>query len=149
MPLNRSQQLPAPFKHLNTANKDCCCWPITSLHNWPIRPITGVKYHPLTWYKSLWFCRWLPHYQTGSRNVSHCQQEQSYSGLRSPGRYTQPTYEMTPVGFKPFKPVSSVLRCTLNFIRLLRVVITPSVTEGVTTTWSNRMKFRLLKLNIF
>ena len=31
---------------------------------------------------------------------------------------------------------------SLNFIRLLRVVITPSVTEGVITTRSNRMKFR-------
>ena len=25
-------------------------------------------------------------YPTGSRNVSHCQQQQSYSGLLSPGR---------------------------------------------------------------
>ena len=25
-------------------------------------------------------------YRTGYRNVSHCQQQQSYSGLRSPGR---------------------------------------------------------------
>ena len=33
--------------------------------------------------------------------------------------------------------------CSLNFIRLLRVVITPSVTEGVITTRSNQMKFRL------
>ena len=34
---------------------------------------------------------------------------------------------------------------SLNFIRLLRVVITPdpSVTEGVMTTRSNRMKFRV------
>ena len=32
---------------------------------------------------------------------------------------------------------------SLNFIRLLRVVITPSVTEGVITTQSNQMKFRL------
>ena len=32
---------------------------------------------------------------------------------------------------------------SLNFIRLLRVVITPSVTEGVITTRSNRMKFRV------
>ena len=32
---------------------------------------------------------------------------------------------------------------SLNFIRLLRFVITPSVTEGVITTRSNRMKFRL------
>ena len=66
-----------------------------------------------------------------------------------PDDHTQPTYEMTPVGFKPFKPVSSFLSCFLNFIRVLRVVITPSVTEGVITTRSNRMKSRLLKLNIF
>ena len=33
---------------------------------------------------------------------------------------------------------------SLNFIRLLRVFITPSVTEGIITTWSNRMKFRLI-----
>ena len=33
--------------------------------------------------------------------------------------------------------------CSLNFIRLLRVVITPSVTQGVIMTRSNRMKFRL------
>ena len=32
---------------------------------------------------------------------SHCQQQQSYSGLRSPDDQTQPTFEMTP-GFKPF-----------------------------------------------
>ena len=25
-------------------------------------------------------------YRTGCRNISHCQQQQSYSGLRSPGR---------------------------------------------------------------
>ena len=35
-------------------------------------------------------------YRTGCRNVSHCQQQQSYSGIRSPGSYpddhTQPTY---------------------------------------------------------
>ena len=35
---------------------------------------------------------------------------------------------------------------SLNFIRLLRVLITPSVTEGVITTRSNRMKFRLMLL---
>ena len=33
-------------------------------------------------------------------NVSQCQQQQSYSELRSPG-HIQPTYEMTP-GLKPF-----------------------------------------------
>ena len=31
---------------------------------------------------------------------------------------------------------------SLNFIRLLRVVITPSITGGVITTRSNRMKFK-------
>ena len=40
-------------------------------------------------------------YRTSCRNVSHCQQQQSYSGLRSPDGQTQPTFEMTP-GFKPF-----------------------------------------------
>ena len=30
-------------------------------------------------------------YHTGCQNVSNCQQQQSYSGLRSPGRSTQPT----------------------------------------------------------
>ena len=39
--------------------------------------------------------------RAGCRNVSHCQQQQSYSGLRSPDEQTQPTFEMTP-GFKPF-----------------------------------------------
>ena len=33
---------------------------------------------------SLWLWRWL--YCTGCRNVCHCQQQQSHSGLRSPGR---------------------------------------------------------------
>ena len=40
-------------------------------------------------------------YRTGCRNVSHCQQQQSYSGLRSPGRSNSAYFEMTP-GFKPF-----------------------------------------------
>ena len=35
-------------------------------------------------------------YRTGCRNVSHCQQQQSYSGLHSPDNQTQPTFEMTP-----------------------------------------------------
>ena len=46
--------------------------PITSRLYWPIRSITRVKYHQLTWYNSLWLWRWLQH--------SHCQQ-QSWSGL--------------------------------------------------------------------
>ena len=42
-------------------------------------------------------------YRTGCRNVSHCQQQQSYSVLYCvhPDDQTQPTYEMIP-GFKPF-----------------------------------------------
>ena len=41
-------------------------------------------------------------YYTGCRNVNHCQQEQSYSGLRSPADDpTQSSYEMTVV-FKLF-----------------------------------------------
>ena len=31
-------------------------------------------------------------YRTGCRNVSHCQQQQSYSGLRSPGRSNSTYY---------------------------------------------------------
>ena len=34
---------------------------------------------------SLWFVS-EDDYRTGCQNVSHCQQQQSYSGLRSPGR---------------------------------------------------------------
>ena len=34
-----------------------------------------------------------PNYRTGCRSVTHCQQEQCYSGIRSPGRSTQPTFE--------------------------------------------------------
>ena len=33
-------------------------------------------------------------YRRGCRNVSHCQQQQSYSGLRSPGR-SNSTYSLT------------------------------------------------------
>ena len=40
-------------------------------------------------------------YRAGCQNVSHCQQQQSYSGLRSTDDQTQPTFEMT-LGFKPF-----------------------------------------------
>ena len=40
-------------------------------------------------------------YRTGCRNVSHCQQQQSYSGRSSGRSNSEPTLEMTP-GFKPF-----------------------------------------------
>ena len=41
------------------------------------------------------------------QNVSHCQQQQSYSGdYVPPDNQTQPTFEMTP-GFKPFTKVLS------------------------------------------
>ena len=43
-------------------------------------------------------------HRTGGRNVSHCQQQQSYSGLVHPGDHFQPTYEMSH-GFKPFTPL--------------------------------------------
>ena len=57
---------------------------VTLWRNWPIRSITRVYYHQLAWYNySLWLWRWLPH---RLQNVSHCQQQHSYSGLRSPGR---------------------------------------------------------------
>ena len=39
-------------------------------------------------------------YRTGCRNVSHCQQQQSYSGLRSPGRWVQ-TFHKTKTINKP------------------------------------------------
>ena len=42
-----------------------------------------VSQHQLMWYNSLWL---EDDYRTGCRNVSHCQQQQSYSQLRSPGR---------------------------------------------------------------
>ena len=42
--------------------------PITWRLNWPIRLITRVYYHQLTWYNSLWLWRWLPH-----RLSKHCE----------------------------------------------------------------------------
>ena len=33
--------------------------PVTSQLNWPIRSITRVQHHQLTWYNSLWLWRWL------------------------------------------------------------------------------------------
>ena len=50
---------------------------------WPIRSITRVQYYQLTWYNSL---DSEDDYCTGCWNVSHCQQQQSYSGLCSPGQ---------------------------------------------------------------
>ena len=41
--------------------------------------------------------------------------------------------------------VTMVRKVSLKFIRLLRVVFSSQVTEGVITTRSNRMKFRLEK----
>ena len=56
---------------------------------WPIRSITRVKYHQLTWYNSLWLWRWLPHRL--SKRHCHCQQ-QSYLGLSSSGRSNSTWY---------------------------------------------------------
>ena len=44
--------------------------PITSRLNWPIRPITRVQYHQLTWYNSLWLWRWLPHRLSKRQSLS-------------------------------------------------------------------------------
>ena len=38
--------------------------------NWPIRSITRVLYHQLTWYNSLLLWRWLPHRLSKRRSVS-------------------------------------------------------------------------------
>ena len=50
--------------------------------NLPIRSISRVKYHQLTWYNSVLLYK--DDYQLGCRTISHCQQ-QSCSGLRSSG----------------------------------------------------------------
>ena len=44
--------------------------PITSALNWPIRSITRVKYHQLTWYNSLWLWRWLLHRLSKRQSLS-------------------------------------------------------------------------------
>ena len=60
--------------------------PITSLlNNWPIKSITRVWYYQLTSCDTTHFDS-EDDYRTGCRNVSHCQQQQSYSGLCSPRR---------------------------------------------------------------
>ena len=56
----------------------------TSWRNWPIRSITRVS-NTINWLDTTHFDS-EDDYRTGCRNVSHCQQQQSYSGLRSPGR---------------------------------------------------------------
>ena len=45
-------------------------------------------------------------YCTGWRNISHCQQQQSYSGLRSKDDQTEAIFERTP-GFKPSTIISA------------------------------------------
>ena len=53
--------------------------PITSRRNWPIRSVT-INCCDTTHFDSE------DDYRTGCRNVSYCQQQQSYSGLSSPVR---------------------------------------------------------------
>ena len=43
---------------------------MTSRRNWPIRSITRVWYHQLTWYNSLWLWRWLPHRLSKRQSLS-------------------------------------------------------------------------------
>ena len=44
--------------------------PIKSRLNWPIRSLTRVWYHQLTWYNSLWLWRWLPHRLSKRQSLS-------------------------------------------------------------------------------
>ena len=68
-------------------------------HNWPIRSITRVLYHQLTWYNSLWLWRWLPHRLSKRQSLSTTTVLFRTTFTRD--NQTQPTFEMTP-GFKPF-----------------------------------------------
>ena len=70
---------------------------MTSRLNWPIRSITRVKYHQLTWYNSLRLWRWLQH-RLAKR------QSRSTTAVLFRTTFTRtiilkPTYETTP-GFK-------------------------------------------------
>ena len=58
--------------------------PITSRLNWPITSIT-IEFNTINWRETTHFDS-EDDYRTGCRNLSHYQQQQSYSGLRSPGR---------------------------------------------------------------
>ena len=44
--------------------------PITSRLNWPIRSISRVYCHQLTWYSTLWLWRWLPHRLSKGQSLS-------------------------------------------------------------------------------
>ena len=106
-PLNRSQQLPAAYKQTNNKWLFNCddrrierhqwhyqsSWPL----NWPIRSITRVSYHQLTWYNSLLLWWWLPQRLL---KFSDCQQ-QSYSVVCSPGQsYSMYLYKITLVSWQ-------------------------------------------------
>ena len=54
--------------------------------NWPIRSITRVKYHQLTWYNSLWLWRWPPH-RLSKRLLL-------WTGLCSPGRSIKDNFKI-------------------------------------------------------
>ena len=49
------------------------------------RDVIGCEYNTINWHDTTHFDS-EDDYRTGCRNVSHRQQQQSYSGLRSPGR---------------------------------------------------------------
>ena len=55
-------------------------------------------------------------YRTSCRNVSRGQKQQSYSGLRSPGRLNSPTFEMTHA-FQTFHSCQSNFGCKIIFTR--------------------------------
>ena len=60
-------------------------------------------------------------YRTGCRNVSHCQQQQSYSGLRSPGRsnstyFWNDSWVQAFHSFTPIRLLTGIRLCLLNDI---------------------------------
>ena len=59
-----------------------CCFPSKR----PKRPKSGLKGQTQMWWPDFGLFDSEDDYRTGCWNVSHCQQQQSYSGLRSPGR---------------------------------------------------------------
>ena len=59
-----------------------CCFPSKR----PKRPKSGLKGQTQMWWPDFGLFDSEDDYRTGCRNVGHCQQQQSYSGLRSPGR---------------------------------------------------------------
>ena len=65
-------------------------------------------------------------YHTGCRNVSHCQQQQSYSGLRSPG-WSNSTYFWTPniVRFYVLRPFAHPVACCWMLLEVVAQSLKP------------------------